>query len=60
MRALYRRISNFLKRNDGPTAVEYAFMAFLILVACMVAVVALGRNANALHSNNAAKITGSP
>jgi pilus assembly protein Flp/PilA len=34
----------FLKREDGPTAVEYAVMLALIIVVCITAVTALGTN----------------
>jgi pilus assembly protein Flp/PilA len=37
----------FLKSEDGPTAVEYAVMLALIIVVCLVAITALGTNANA-------------
>ena len=35
-----------MKREDGPTAVEYAVMLALIIVVCIVAITALGTNAN--------------
>ena len=37
---------NFLKNDDGPTAVEYAVMLALIVVVCMGAISALGANAS--------------
>ena len=47
---MFSRIShsvvNFLKREDGPTAVEYAVMLALIIVVCITAITALGTNAN--------------
>jgi pilus assembly protein Flp/PilA len=36
----------FLRREDGPTAVEYAVMLALIVVVCLIAITALGTNAN--------------
>jgi len=39
-------VLNFLKREDGPTAVEYAVMLALIIVVCITAITALGTNAN--------------
>jgi pilus assembly protein Flp/PilA len=36
---------DFLKREDGPTAVEYAVMLALIVVVCIAAISALGSNA---------------
>jgi pilus assembly protein Flp/PilA len=46
MRKLVERVKNFLKREDGPTAVEYAVMLALIIVVCITAITALGTNAN--------------
>ena len=40
------RLVNFLKKEDGPTAVEYAVMLALIIVVCIAAITALGSNAN--------------
>jgi pilus assembly protein Flp/PilA len=41
------RLRTFLEAEDGPTAVEYAVMLALIIVVCLVAITALGTNANA-------------
>jgi pilus assembly protein Flp/PilA len=41
---------NFLRREDGPTAVEYAVMLALIIVVCISAITALGSSANATFS----------
>ena len=46
MRKLLTGVQNFLKREDGPTAVEYAVMLALIIVVCIAAITALGENAN--------------
>jgi pilus assembly protein Flp/PilA len=48
---LTRGVVNFLKSEDGPTAVEYAVMLALIIVVCIVAITALGSNANATFSS---------
>ena len=40
-------IKNFLKSEDGPTAVEYAVMLALIVIVCLTAISAVGTNANA-------------
>jgi len=37
-----RAVVNFLKREDGPTAVEYAVMLALIIVVCISAITAIG------------------
>ncbi len=39
-------VVNFMKREDGPTAVEYAVMLALIIVVCITAITTLGTNAN--------------
>src|SRR5438874_8613736 len=46
MRMLSQAVVNFIKREDGPTAVEYAVMLSLIIVVCLVAITALGTNAS--------------
>jgi pilus assembly protein Flp/PilA len=46
MRQIMERVKNFLQREDGPTAVEYAVMLALIIVVCITAITALGTNAN--------------
>ena len=46
MRNLAKSVVNFLKREDGPTAVEYAVMLALIIVVCIGAITTLGKNAN--------------
>ena len=51
MDKLARGIQSFLKNDDGPTAVEYAVMLALIIVVCIVAITALGTNANKVFSN---------
>ena len=46
MRQFTAAVVDFLQREDGPTAVEYAVMLALIIVVCIAAVTTLGRNAN--------------
>jgi len=46
MRKFAEKVVSFLKREDGPTAVEYAVMLALIIVVCITAITALGTNAN--------------
>jgi pilus assembly protein Flp/PilA len=50
MRSLCKSVVNFLKQEDGPTAVEYAVMLALIIVVCIAAVTTLGSNANETFS----------
>jgi pilus assembly protein Flp/PilA len=42
-----RWVVDFLEREDGPTAVEYAVMLALIIVVCISAISYIGSNANA-------------
>ena len=44
MRTMCQFVANFLRREDGPTAVEYAVMLALIITVCVSAVTALGGN----------------
>ena len=46
MRQFCQSVVNFLAKEDGPTAVEYAVMLALIIVVCITAITALGSNAN--------------
>jgi pilus assembly protein Flp/PilA len=48
---LFRLVVDFCKKEDGPTAVEYAVMLALIIVVCVSAITALGSGANATFSN---------
>ena len=50
MRKLSQFALDYLKREDGPTAVEYAVMLALIIVVCIAAITALGSNANSTFS----------
>jgi pilus assembly protein Flp/PilA len=43
--------ADFLKAEDGPTAVEYAVMLALIIVVCIAAVATLGSNASNTFDN---------
>jgi pilus assembly protein Flp/PilA len=49
-------VVEFLKAEDGPTAVEYAVMLALIIVVCLVAITALGTSANATFGTVGNKI----
>jgi pilus assembly protein Flp/PilA len=46
-----KQVVEFLKKEDGPTAVEYAVMLALIIVVCLAAITALGTSANATFGN---------
>ncbi len=51
MSKLLKCATEFLRAEDGPTAVEYAVMLALIIVVCIAAVATLGSNAsNTFHN----------
>lgn len=50
MQTLKSRIRQFLVSEDGPTAVEYAVMLALILVACITIVTTLGTSVSGTFS----------
>jgi pilus assembly protein Flp/PilA len=58
MRKFGQSLVNFLKNEDGPTAVEYAVMLALIIVVCITAITTLGTNANNTFSYVGTKIAG--
>ena len=51
MRKLGNFVVDFLKREDGPTAVEYAVMLALIIVVCIGAITTLGTNAKSTFTS---------
>ena len=51
MRKWTQAVVNFMAREDGPTAVEYAVMLALIIVVCLAAITTLGQNANGTFNN---------
>ena len=56
MSKLSNFVVEFLKREDGPTAVEYAVMLALIIVVCIAAISALGSNAEGTFNKVASTI----
>jgi pilus assembly protein Flp/PilA len=48
---VWSRVVDFLRNEDGPTAVEYAVMLALIIVVCIAAIRLLGTNASGTFSN---------
>ena len=50
MNLIAKKMVNFLKKEDGPTAVEYAVMLALIIVVCIAAITALGSSASSTFS----------
>ena len=58
MKKFAQAVVNFVKNEDGPTAVEYAVMLALIVVVCITAITTLGTNANNTFSYVGGKIGG--
>ena len=56
MNRLFETAYQFLREEDGPTAVEYAVMLALIVVVCIVAITTLGTNASEIFSNTSLNI----
>ena len=56
---LWRAIGEFLSREDGPTAVEYAVMLSLIIVVCLAAISVLGQKASGTFDKVGQTISGS-
>ncbi len=59
MRQIAKKLVKFMKKEDGPTAVEYAVMLALIVVVCIAAITTLGSNANNTFSSVAGKTASS-
>ena len=59
MKAILKNAVEFLKREDGPTAVEYAVMLALIVVVCIAAITSIGTAANDTFSRVGSAVGGS-
>ena len=51
MKKFGKKIWQFVRSEDGPTAVEYAVMLALIVVVCLVAISNVGQNASTTFTN---------
>ena len=58
MTTLWNRLVSFVKKEDGPTAVEYAVMLSLIIIVCIASLTTLGKNANQAFSFVGSNIKG--
>jgi pilus assembly protein Flp/PilA len=56
---VFRSVVDFLKNDDGPTAVEYAVMLALIIVVCLAAITTIGTAASSTFSSVGTAISGS-
>ena len=50
------KILQFLREDDGPTAVEYAVMLALIILICIAAIQAVGTQTSTSFSNSSLSI----
>lgn len=53
---MFKLLQHLLVEEDGPTAVEYAVLLALIVVACMGAVNTLANSTAASYNDSAAEI----
>ena len=51
-------VRHFVRNDDAATMVEYALMLSLIAIVCIIAVTAIGTNANTIFNNIAANLPG--
>jgi pilus assembly protein Flp/PilA len=51
-----KNLLRFLRAEEGPTAVEYAVMLALIILACIAAIQAVGTSTSTSFSNSATSI----
>jgi pilus assembly protein Flp/PilA len=56
MKALLKSIAEFVRREQGPTAVEYAMLLLLIFLACLSMIVLLGQSTNQSFDGSKAEI----
>ena len=59
MRKLTKTFVEFVKKEDGPTAVEYAVMLALIIVVCLTAIQTLGTSVQGVFTDVNTGISGS-
>ena len=59
LRKLQTWVAEFVAKEDGPTAVEYAVMLALIIVVCLSAITTVGTNASATFSSVGSTIASS-
>jgi pilus assembly protein Flp/PilA len=55
-----RSVVKFLRNDDGPTAVEYALAAVLILAVCITVIALMGQDTGKLFSHDADQINARP
>jgi pilus assembly protein Flp/PilA len=56
MSQVMRALCDFLRREDGPTSVEYAVLVALILMTCIVTIKAVGDKTSGIWADNQSKL----
>jgi pilus assembly protein Flp/PilA len=56
MKSLLQLIVRFLRAEEGPTAIEYALLVSLILLACFSAIILLGQSTGGSFDRSEGKI----
>ena len=59
MRNVAKKFVEFMKKEDGPTAVEYAVMLALIIIVCLTTISSIGTNSSTTFNNVSQSIAGS-
>ena len=60
MQRFVNRVRDFLRSQDGPTAVEYAVMLALIVILCIGTITALGTSVKGAFANVNAELAKVP
>ena len=60
MRQFAQQVVEFLKKEDGPTAVEYAVMLALIIAVLFTAIGAIGGTTNSMYGDLALQAAAKP
>ena len=54
---IWRRLGAFLREEDGPTAMEYAVLLVLVMVALMASISAVAQSMRAVFNATATAVT---
>ena len=60
MKAFATKVERFLKSEDGPTAVEYAVMVSLVIIAAIATIKGLGTGLNSTFGNISTELGTAP
>lgn len=58
MRKFSQAIVNFVRRDDGPTAVEYAVIIAFVLVVCLAAIAVVGTATGGVFISTSSSVGG--